>query len=142
MSWVDAEEVARGERGRVMTEPMGRAPVEHTGSSFSLGTARMTSVGHLTTEAIAAYVDGELRMGPHLRASAHLGGCPDCAGEVEAQRGIRADLQRCEKLAAPDSLLGSLRSIPFCPGPQHDGGPADPQREGDGRGKSRWRWPF
>ncbi len=142
MSWADAEEVARGERGRIMTEPRGREFSGRTGSSFSLGTARMTSVGHLTTEAIAAYVDGELRMGPHLRAAAHLGGCPDCAGEVDAQRRIRADLQRCENLAAPDSLLGSLRSIPFCPGPHDGAGPADAQRDGEGRGKARWRWPF
>lgn len=130
-----------------MTEPTEPLRAEHTDSSFSLGTARISSVGHLTTEAIAAYVDGELRMGPHLRASAHLGGCPTCAAEVEAQRTIRADLRHCPKPAMPDSLLGLLRAIPNCPSRSEDGGAfagdqgEDPQGAA-GRGRPRWRWPF
>lgn len=127
-----------------MTEHSGPLRARQTDSSFSLGAARMSTVGHLTTEAIAAYVDGELRMGPHLRASAHLGSCPQCAVEVEAQRGIRADLQRCAEPAVPDSLLGSLRSIPHCSDPARDAVDENrtAQSDGDRRGKPRWRWPF
>lgn len=127
-----------------MTEQSRPPHARQTDSSFSLGGARMSSVGHLTTEAIAAYVDGELRMGPHLRASAHLGGCPQCAVEVEAQRRTRADLQRCAEPSAPDSLLGSLRSIPHCAPPMGDAveGRGGVRPDGDPRGKPRWRWPF
>ena len=42
------------------------------------------STEHLSTEAIAAFVDGELRMTAHLRAAHHLSLCPQCAAEVEA----------------------------------------------------------
>ena len=130
-----------------MTEPKKPLRAQHTDSSFPLGTARISSVGHLTTEAIAAYVDGELRMGPHLRASAHLGGCPACAAEVEAQRTIRADLRHCPKPAMPDSLLGLLRSIPHCPvrsevGGDDVGGRGADSHDDVGRGRPRWRWPF
>lgn len=127
-----------------MAEQTGPASSERADSHFSFRAARISSVGHLTTEAIAAYVDGELRMGPHLRASAHLGGCLECASEVEAQRRIRADLQRSAGLAAPDSLLGALRSIPFCPTSHEDDGAqaGGRARVGEGRGKSRRRWRF
>lgn len=101
----------------------------------------MSSVGHLTTEAIAAYVDGELRLGAHMRASAHLGSCPQCAAEVEAQRRTRADLQRCGEPAMPDSLLGSLRLIPQLSALPADS-PADSSDVESSRDKPRWRWPF
>lgn len=105
----------------------------------------MSTVGHLTTQAVAAYVDGELRMGAHMRASAHLGNCPECAAEVEAQRKTRSDLRGCGKPALPESLLGSLCSIPHLSAPQdgHDGAGAEfTGPEGHGRGRPRWRWPF
>ncbi|WP_024793811.1 zf-HC2 domain-containing protein [Tomitella biformata] len=130
-----------------MTEQIGPFRGRGTDSSFSLGSARMTSVGHLTTEAVAAYADGELRMGPHLRASAHLGSCPQCAAEVEAQRRIRADLQGCAKPAMSDSLLSTLRSIPLSPSGASDTTDRPAEQAGghgglEGRGKLRWRWPF
>ncbi len=40
---------------------------------------------HLAAEAVAAYVDGELRMNAHLRAARHIAACAECAAEVEAQ---------------------------------------------------------
>ncbi len=43
------------------------------------------STEHLSTEAIAAYVDGELRMKSYLRAAHHLSLCQQCAAEVEGQ---------------------------------------------------------
>ena len=51
------------------------------------------STEHLSTEAIAAFVDGELRMNAHLRAAHHLSLCPQCAAEVDAQRQARAALR-------------------------------------------------
>ena len=55
------------------------------------GPRQFGSTEHLSTEAIAAFVDGELRMTAHLRAAHHLSLCPECAAEVEAQRQARAD---------------------------------------------------
>ena len=47
------------------------------------------STEHLSSEAIAAFVDGELRMNAHLRAAHHLSLCGDCAAEVDAHiRGL------------------------------------------------------
>jgi len=49
-----------------------------------VGPRQFGSTEHLSTEAIAAFVDGELRMNAHLRAAHHLSLCPQCATEVEA----------------------------------------------------------
>ncbi|CLA13889.1 ECF subfamily RNA polymerase sigma-70 factor [Mycobacterium tuberculosis] len=43
------------------------------------------STEHLSIEAIAAFVDGELRMNAHLRAAHHLSLCAQCAAEVDDQ---------------------------------------------------------
>ena len=40
---------------------------------------------HLTVEAVAAYVDGELAERPYDRATRHLAACPECAAQVVAQ---------------------------------------------------------
>ena len=50
------------------------------------------STEHLSIEAIAAFVDGELRMTAHLRAAHHLSLCAQCAAEVDAQSQAR---RRC-----------------------------------------------
>jgi hypothetical protein len=70
------------------------------------------STEHLSTEAIAAFVDGELRMNAHLRAAHHLSLCPQCATEVEAQRQARAALRDSCPIVIPSSLLGLLSQIP------------------------------
>lgn len=70
------------------------------------------STEHLSIEAIAAFVDGELRMGAHLRASSHLSMCPQCAAEVEAQSQARSALRDSCPIAVPTSLLGMLSQIP------------------------------
>ncbi|SKO57619.1 RNA polymerase sigma-70 factor [Mycobacteroides abscessus subsp. bolletii] len=51
------------------------------------------STEHLSTEAIAAFVDGELRMSAHLRAAHHLSMCAECALEIDAQRQARTALR-------------------------------------------------
>ena len=73
---------------------------------------RFGSTEHLSTEAIAAFVDGELRMHAHLRAAHHLSLCQQCATEVEAQRQARAALRDSCPIVVPSSLLGMLSQIP------------------------------
>src|SRR5689334_23922944 len=70
------------------------------------------STEHLSTEAIAAFVDGELRMTAHLRAAHHLSLCPECAAEVDAQGQARAALLDSCPIAIPHTLLGMLSQIP------------------------------
>jgi anti-sigma factor RsiW len=70
------------------------------------------STEHLSTEAIAAFVDGELRMNAHLRAASHLSLCAQCATEVEAQAQARSALRDSCPIDIPSSLLGLLSQIP------------------------------
>ena len=84
-------------------------------SAFPSGrpSRRFGSTEHLATEAIAAYVDGELRMGAHMRAAQHLALCPECAAEVDAQQQARGALRRSGEIAMPRSLFGALSQIPM-----------------------------
>ncbi|MFZ2527879.1 MAG: zf-HC2 domain-containing protein [Rhodococcus sp. (in: high G+C Gram-positive bacteria)] len=72
------------------------------------------STEHLASEAVAAYVDGELRMNAYLRASQHLSVCAECAAEVDAQQQARHALRNAALQAPqmPSSLLGALTDIP------------------------------
>jgi anti-sigma factor RsiW len=70
------------------------------------------STEHLSVEAIAAFVDGELRMNAHLRAAHHLSLCPQCAAEVEDQSRARAALRDSQPIHIPSALLGMLADIP------------------------------
>ncbi|WP_068184344.1 anti-sigma E factor RseA [Mycobacterium sp. UM_CSW] len=76
---------------------------------------RFRSTEHLSIEAIAAFVDGELRMNAHLRAAHHLSLCPDCAAEVEDQSRARAALRDSHPIRIPSNLLGLLSEIPHYP---------------------------
>lgn len=71
------------------------------------------STEHLSTEAIAAFVDGELRMNAHLRAAHHLSLCAQCAAEVDDQSRARAALRDSHPIRIPTSLLGLLSQIPY-----------------------------
>ena len=95
---------------------------------------RFGSTEHLSSEAIAAYVDGELRMNAHLRAAHHLSLCADCAAEVEYQNRARSALRDSHPIRIPSTLLGMLSQIPDSPpaeppqptpGPFPDGEPQD-----------------
>jgi hypothetical protein len=81
-------------------------------SDQPVGPRRFGSTEHLSTEAIAAFVDGELRMGAHLRAAHHMSLCPHCSAEVDAQGQARAALRDSCPIAIPTSLLGALSKIP------------------------------
>ena len=71
------------------------------------------STEHLSVEAIAAFVDGELRMTAHLRAAHHLSLCPECAAEVDDQSRARAALRDSHPIRIPSTLLGMLAEIPY-----------------------------
>jgi hypothetical protein len=73
------------------------------------------STEHLSTEAIAAFVDGELRLNAHLRAAHHLSLCAQCAAEVDDQSRARAALRDSSPIRIPSALLGLLSQIPNSP---------------------------
>jgi hypothetical protein len=81
-------------------------------SDGPVGPRQFGSTEHLSTEAVAAFVDGELRMTAHLRAAHHMSLCPQCAAEVEAQRQARSALRDSRPIAIPTALLGQLSQIP------------------------------
>ncbi|KXW59478.1 RNA polymerase subunit sigma-70 [Mycolicibacterium phlei DSM 43072] len=109
-------------------------------SDAPVGPRQFGSTEHLSIEAIAAFVDGELRLTPHLRAANHLSLCSECAAEVEAQRQARAALRESRPVAAPSSLLGLLSEIPRQAPPEPPVEPAQPffaDEVGRGRRKRR-----
>jgi hypothetical protein len=86
-------------------------------SDAPIGPRRFGSTEHLSTEAIAAFVDGELRMSAHLRAAHHMSLCAQCSSEVDAQGQARAALRDSCPIIVPTSLLGALSQIPHCAPP-------------------------
>jgi hypothetical protein len=96
-------------------------------SDEPVGPRRFGSTEHLSTEAIAAFVDGELRMAAHLRAAHHLSLCPDCSAEVDAQGQARAALRDSCPIVVPSALLGMLSQIPHRAPPEPPVEPIDPQ---------------
>ncbi|MCK0518240.1 hypothetical protein MVA47_13965 [Williamsia sp. DF01-3] len=76
------------------------------------GGRKFLSTEHLATEAVAAYVDGELRMNAYMRASQHLEMCAQCRAEVDAQSAARSALRRSGEIPMPARLLGELNQIP------------------------------
>ena len=111
------------ERGHVFRRAFSWLPAQFASQSDApVGAPRQFgSTEHLSTEAIAAFVDGELRMNAHLRAAHHISLCPDCAAEVEGQRRARAALRDSHPIRIPSTLLGLLSQIPHCP-PDDDAG--------------------
>lgn len=88
------------------------------------------STEHLSTEAVAAFVDGELRMTAHLRAAHHVSMCPDCAAEIEAQRQARSALRDSCPIDIPTNLLGMLAQIPHQTDDEADQSASDALRRG------------
>ena len=105
-------------------------------SDAPVGPRQFGSTEHLSTEAVAAFVDGELRMTAHLRAAHHLSLCPQCATEVEAQRQARSALRDSCPIVVPTALLGMLSEIPQHT-PQQSPEQTDQQQLADDTGRPR-----
>jgi len=127
------------ERGHVFRRAFSWLPAQFASQSDApVGAPRQFgSTEHLSTEAVAAFVDGELRMNAHLRAAHHISLCPDCAAEVEGQRRARAALRDSHPIRIPSTLLGLLSQIPHCPpdddaGTQQSGPWESPRTRGSG----------
>jgi anti-sigma factor RsiW len=130
------------ERGHVFRRAFSWLPAQFASQSDApIGAPRQFgSTEHLSTEAIAAFVDGELRMNAHLRAAHHISLCPECAKEVEDQRRARAALRDSHPIRIPSTLLGLLSQIPHSPPddaapswPNHDAGRAESDHWGPPR---------
>ncbi len=93
------------------------------------------SVEHLSLEAVAAFVDGELSDTACHRARVHLVHCPECRAEIERQRGASEWLRGSnigEDVRAPHDLLARLAGIASGPagsGPDAEATPT-PMPEG------------
>jgi hypothetical protein len=105
------------ERGHVFRRAFSWLPAQFASQSDApVGAPRQFgSTEHLSIEAIAAFVDGELRMNAHLRAAHHISLCPECAAEVDGHRRARAALRDSHPIRVPSTLLGLLSQIPHCP---------------------------
>jgi hypothetical protein len=105
-----------GDRGHVFRRAFSWLPTQFASQSDApVGASRQFgSTEHLSVEAIAAFVDGELRMNAHLRAAHHLSLCPECAAEVDGQGRARAALRDSRPISIPSALLGLLSDIPHC----------------------------
>lgn len=72
------------------------------------------SIDHLSYEAVAALIDGELSPSATQRAHSHLAQCPDCREETARQRAA-AEAVRTHNgdgcLRAPRSLVEKLALI-------------------------------
>ena len=114
------------DRGHVFRRAFSWLPSQFASQSDApVGAPRQFgSTEHLSIEAIAAFVDGELRMNAHLRAAHHLSLCAQCAAEVEDQSRARAALRDSRPIRIPSTLLGLLSQIPNSPSPDDDAGPS------------------
>jgi hypothetical protein len=114
------------DRGHVFRRAFSWLPAQFASQSDApVGAPRQFgSTEHLSIEAIAAFVDGELRMNAHLRAAHHISLCPECAAEVDGHRRARAALRDSNPIRIPSTLLGLLSQIPDCP-PDEDAGQAE-----------------
>ncbi len=121
-SWTDRDGGIRTEPWRGVIDMADRNRWNPANSSFSSnasyrapgsdGGRPFAPTDHLATEAIAAYVDGELRMNAYLRAARHIAACAECAAEVDAQSSARTALRACADVTMPVDLLGQLNEIP------------------------------
>lgn len=90
---------------------------------------KFSSVEHLSHEAVAAFVDGELSAPAEHRARVHVVQCPECRREVHIQRNASELLRGCNlstRVRAPDDLLARLAGIAQSdpgPGPDADSTP-------------------
>ncbi|WP_257202429.1 anti-sigma factor family protein [Corynebacterium cystitidis] len=98
----------------------------------------ISSIDHLSPEAVTAFVDGEMSEGAQHRVRVHIVHCPQCREEVHTQR-FAAEIVRGsnveEGVRAPSGLVERLAQIALDPEaqqarnkPLHS--PVDQAREG------------
>ncbi|CAJ1580723.1 anti-sigma E factor RseA [[Mycobacterium] wendilense] len=124
------------ERGHLFRRAFSWLPAHFASQSDTpVGAPRQFgSTEHLSIEAVAAYVDGELRMNAHLRAAHHLSLCAQCAAEVEVQQQTRETLRESScPIDMPSTLFSALSQIPHAPvtPPDDAVGPLDEQLADD-----------
>jgi anti-sigma factor ChrR (cupin superfamily) len=102
------------DRGHVFRRAFSWLPAQFASQSDApIGAPRQFgSTEHLSIEAVAAFVDGELRMNWYMRAAHHLSLCAECAAEVEAQMQAREALRDSNPINTPTALMGLLSQIP------------------------------
>lgn len=72
----------------------------------------LTGVNHITSETVAAYVDGELPWKSQLVVTKHLVTCDACTQAVQAQKRIRGIIgETCKHVQLPDNLINNLNKI-------------------------------
>ena len=78
------------------------------------GPREFCSTDHLSTEAIAAFADGELSRHAAHRARLHIVACEECRREVNIQRSAAERLRSCgadESIRAPRTLVERLAQV-------------------------------
>lgn len=108
-----------------MTQPGGRQWSQVWAamtSALASAAAEVRAEGHLATDAVVAFVDGELSLSAHERAARHLANCHMCTAEVAAQRQASTAVRDAGAPAVPQALLAALHNIPqsatLPPGPE------------------------
>ncbi len=130
------------ERGHLFRRAFSWLPAQFASQSDApVGAPRQFgSTEHLSIEAVAAYVDGELRMNAHLRAAHHLALCAQCAAEVDAQQLAREALRDSRPVSMPSALFSALSQIPHAPiTPPDDAQPPIGDSLADDRARDRRR---
>ncbi len=74
-------------------------------------TSHFWSTEHLGTEAVAAFVDGELTATARKRAQEHLLACPECRREVARQHLAAQRLRDSAALRIPSELRSRLAQM-------------------------------
>ena len=98
-----------------MTQPGGRQWSQVWAamtSALASAAAEVRAEGHLATDAIVAFVDGELSLCAHERAARHLANCKMCTAEVAAQRQASTAVRDAEAPGVSQTLLAALHDIP------------------------------
>ncbi|MBV8202979.1 MAG: zf-HC2 domain-containing protein, partial [Acidobacteria bacterium] len=66
--------------------------------------------GHIASESLSAFVDGEAGPAEERQIAAHLAGCADCRSRLAAMRRLVGGLQRLAPAAPPADLAALVRS--------------------------------
>lgn len=97
---------------------------------------QFSSIEHLSEEAVAAFVDGEMPPRAQRRVLRHLVHCEECRRDVKAQRDAAQRMREAanEPVHMSTELLHKLAAIPTNCDPQNpSGSPAKTEQRGQGK---------